>query len=106
MLYRMVPLVVAIVLVVGQASPRVPPRHPDASKSSTSDPNAMYTIKIREDRKSDKTEESETKLVPWRQVSRVYRTREGRKETEQQDKKYVFTREIVEMIPPGRSRRS
>jgi hypothetical protein len=92
MIRRMIPLVVAIVLVVGckKSGTTTAP----TGEEGGGDPNATYTIKIREEQKGDKTEVSET------QTGTAEINFGGKGEKEKQDKKYTYTQEILEM-PAG-----
>jgi hypothetical protein len=91
MIRRMIPLVVAIVLVVG-CKKNTSTTGPEGG----GDPNATYTIKLREEQKGDKTEVSETQTGTFEIAF------PGQKaEKEKEDKKVTFTQEIQEMPAGG-----
>ncbi len=109
MFRKMIPLAVAIVLVVGckkktedtgGGGGAVAGGTPGGGGTAVggvgidSDPSAAYTIKIRAEQASDKTEETETESG----TSDI--TVGGKKETEKEEKKLEYTEHVIDM-PAG-----
>lgn len=86
---RLIPLAIAIVLVIGCKKKRVE----DPEGKLDSDPDATFTLKIRDEQKGDKAEIIET------QTGTSEINFAGKGDKEKQDKKLTYTEEIHEMTP-------